>query len=124
MITFRYADDAGGVLVVYADIGEWTAGSVVIREHNSRQVAIGQLHVVPEWRGQRVARRLMTHAIGLFPRAEKWLYAELWVPEGSRPGPPREILERFYASLGFVAAEDSQGRRAMVLRLTRRDGCR
>lgn len=105
MTSFRYepAPEAGLRVVLF--LGGEPAGSVTVREHGAGLIAVGQLNTGTGFRGRGVARSLMEHVLWLYGPAEAWLYAEPYVPPGEEPGPPREDLERFYASLGFTRSE-------------------
>lgn len=99
-----------------ASCGGKTAGSVNIGVHGPGLIVIRRLYVKPRWRRRHIAWRLMSEISGIFPQAEKWLYAEpfrkfAWQRRGASLGD----LERFYASLGYAEALDIRGRRAMVL---------
>lgn len=100
--------------IVTASMDSHEVGSVGMIEFRS-WISIGQLYVKPAWRRQGVARRLMLHVLDLYPQWETWLFAEPYETAGGNPeGASREVLERFYASLGFELAADGEGKRAMV----------
>lgn len=115
MITFRYSSSGPGSVTITAVSGGLAAGSVAVRELSPDQVAVGRLHVRPGWRRQHVARHLMLLVLGAWAHAEIWLYAQPFsLCPGEPAGPSRLVLESFYASLGFISAEDASGRPAML----------
>lgn len=117
VLRFSCAADGTGLLVITAHAGYCAAGSVAVRAHGPGQVAVGRLHVVPGCRRRHVAQLLMMRVLEIWEHADIWLYAEPYVPlPGMPPGPPRQVLERFYASLGFSPVCDARGHPAMMKR--------
>lgn len=115
VLSFGAVPDDTGLLVVTAYLDGQAAGSVCVLVHGRDQVSVGRLHVGPEYRRRRIAREIMIHVLRMWERADIWLYAEPYRAFPDEPaGPSRDVLERFYASLGFRGAADDAGRPAMV----------
>lgn len=98
-----------GMTAVIAYAGGEAAGWVAVREENSTQVSVASLYVMPGLRCRGAGRQIMVYVLNLYPHADIWLYAQ---PFGSG-GPPQEILQDFYSSLGFRPVTDAAGRPAM-----------
>lgn len=93
-------------LLVFTALADMqAAGSVSVARHGSGLISVGRLNVRTAFRGRGIARELMEYVLAFSGPAEAWLYANPYTPDGEEPGAPLEALRRFYASLGFAAAD-------------------